>query len=158
MTAGNLSGKIRHIVELYWIIYCWFSHSVGTFVINHGLSKKETVKKCISGDDWTSLEYNLGWLNVGTQASQQRLGPNVVERLRCSVCTREQAIYVNNANQINISANKIEHWLAYNNNSLNYSLLATWIFCMLYTNWIMYNFISHSQKKLLINYLLYIIH
>ena len=71
---------------------------------------KENCEKWISDNDWTWLQYNLvGW-NVGEQAqsSQQRLGSKVVERLRCSVCTSVNRLYITNANQINSSANQIE--------------------------------------------------
>ena len=43
------------------------------------------------------------------QASQRRLGQKVVERLRCSVCTSENRLYIKNANQI-------ENYLAYSAN------------------------------------------
>ena len=51
--------------------------------------KEEAVKKCISDNDCTWLEYNLGGWNVGeqTQASQQSLGQKVVKRHHCSVCS-----------------------------------------------------------------------
>ena len=41
------------------------------------------MKKWMSDDDWTWLEYNLGVWNVGeqVQVSQQGLGWKVVERL-----------------------------------------------------------------------------
>ena len=50
-------------------------------MINYDLLKEEIVKKWISDDDWTWLEFNLGGWNVGEQAqsSQQRPGPKVVE-------------------------------------------------------------------------------
>ena len=70
--------------------------------------KEQTVKNWMSDDDWTWSEYNLGGWNVGEQeqALQQRLGGKVVERLRCSVCTSVDRLYIENANQINISANQ----------------------------------------------------
>ena len=39
---------------------------------------------------------------------QQSLGLKVVERLPCGVCRSVNRPYVENANQINISANQIE--------------------------------------------------
>ena len=58
------------------------------------------MKKWISDNDWTWLEYNLGEWNVGVQvqASQQRFGPKVVGRLHCSVCVSVSRLYINNAN------------------------------------------------------------
>ena len=43
--------------------------------------QEETMKKWISDNNWNWMEYNLGGLNVDeqAQASQQRLGPKVVE-------------------------------------------------------------------------------
>ena len=59
--------------------------------------KEETEKKLIYDNDCTWLEYNLQW-NVGrlAQASWQRLGPKVVEGLRCGVCrsVNELCIYI----------------------------------------------------------------
>ena len=85
-TAGNLSSKIRHIADLYWMTYCLFSHSFRTLVINHSLFRRDS-EKWISDNYWTWLEYNLGGLNVGklAQASQQRLGRKLDERLHYSV-------------------------------------------------------------------------
>ena len=57
--------------------------------------KEETVKKKISDNNRTWLEYKLGGWNAGeqAQASQQKLGQKVVEPLRCSVC-RSVNIYM----------------------------------------------------------------
>ena len=54
------------------------------------------MNKRISENDWTLLENNLGGWNVGeqAQASQTRLGPEVVEPLHCSVCTSVNRPYI----------------------------------------------------------------
>ena len=51
-------------------------------MIHHRLFRRRYCEKRISDEDWTWLEYNLGW-NVGEQAqtSQQTLGPKLVVNL-----------------------------------------------------------------------------
>ena len=69
--------------------------------------KEETVKNGYP----IMTEYNSGGWNVGeqAQASQERLGRKVVERLRLSVHMSANILYTKNANQINFSANQIEN-------------------------------------------------
>ena len=57
---------------------------------------EETVKRWISDDDWTSLENKLGGWHAGEQVhtSQHRLGPKLVERLHCSVCTSVKRLFI----------------------------------------------------------------
>ena len=59
-----------------------------------GLLKRINCEKMDIQRNWTWLEYYLGGWNVGeqVQASQQRLGLKVVERLQC-VHECEQAMY-----------------------------------------------------------------
>ena len=76
-------------------------------MINYVRLKGDTENKCISDNGWTWLEYNSGGWYVGeqVQASQQRLGLKVVERLYGSVCMSVSRLYIEHANQINISDN-----------------------------------------------------
>ena len=71
--------------------------------------KDEIMEKLISDNDLTLLVCNLGRCCVGeqAQASQQRLGQEVFERLRCSVSRSVYRLYIKSANQISISANQI---------------------------------------------------
>ena len=47
--------------------------------------KEETVKKWISDNNWTWIEYDLG------AAGERGGGPVLVQRLRCKVCCSEQS-------------------------------------------------------------------
>ena len=79
-------------------------------MINRGLLKRTDRKEWVLKNNRTLLECNFGGCNVGeqAQASQQRLGSKVVERLRCDVCMSMNRLYIENHNQISISADKIE--------------------------------------------------
>ena len=69
------------------------------------------MKKLIFNKNCTCLEYNFRGWNVGdqVQAWQQRLGLRVVERLCSGMCRSVNRLCIQNANQLNISANQIEN-------------------------------------------------